>query len=558
MNEPQKQTHISILHPILVSQIFSWLPLKDLQTTARLSRRFKVITYNDLVYEDKLKALGFEYAIKAIDLTNEMLTVIDIFGLGVYFQDQLDKETKIEDEPKLPEKRDAINGILPDSRYLLSIFGAGGFKRALRGEIQSEEIALKKRNATNSRDILCKIKSLLDPLFNDFVTNTKNASVFKIYKELNHQAALLNSLLKFSKSGIFTNDVSLEQANLNTAVEMFETNLLSQFETAYDQHNNEQMKLCGNALVLLNGGHSVIGIFVHKNPIFFDPNLNPTLLDSKLPALNGPSVGGLLAEEFVIYMDKLLKNCREQRECVFLIFDPKVDVMTVFVKKIINEFISEYLDAVLNATKSRESIPMHLHTVATAVHCCSQFINYLNESNFSIDKQLLINQVIDLFQPHLAEYKDLETKSLAKEYKEIIHKWDQQNRSDGNSPTTATPTEHKPKKAPLISIKGIMNAPAAFSTFLSGSTASKKELEPLVDEGDAFGVDIVEPQVKLVSVRDDSLNALVSLELTMELITRNKESLLRALVITANTDIQKLYDLINLADPASKPFSFNY
>lgn len=186
------------------------------------------------------------------------------------------------------------------------------------------------------------------------------------------------------------------------------------------------MRVNAYASYQLNGGMGCVNVFVSKNPVFFDHTFNPSLLDSKLPTLTGPSMGYALADEFAKFMDHMLQNCLHQAELVSQVFVPGIGAMTHFMDKVFEDSITEYLTAVVTAAKSREGLVIYLHTLATSVYSCAQLVNMLarNPYHVEIDQDKLKDKIKELFLPYVPTYVDLELEHLRKKFKKELDKWD--------------------------------------------------------------------------------------------------------------------------------------
>lgn len=110
----------------------------------------------------------------------------------------------------------------------------------------------------------------------------------------------------------------------------------------------------------------------------------------------------------------MLTNCKRQAELVSQVFVPQVDALTLFVNKVFEDSISEYLSAVLLAAKGREGLGIYLHTLATSVYCCTQFLDFIsnNPYNVKVDISKLRLSISSIFAPHTNDYMTQELKHL--------------------------------------------------------------------------------------------------------------------------------------------------
>ena len=76
-------------------------------------------------------------------------------------------------------------------------------------------------------------------------------------------------------------------------------------------------------------------------------------------------MGYALADEFAKYMDHMLANCTTQAQLVSEVFVPSVNAMTIFMEKVFEDSISEYLAALVTSAKAREGLVIYV--------CCFLF-----------------------------------------------------------------------------------------------------------------------------------------------------------------------------------------
>jgi recyclin-1 len=331
-----------------------------------------------------------------------------------------------------------ITAGLPQLKKSALTIGAGGLKAATANRSTSSLAigAIKKERQTVSqrlkgvrpREAFKGIYIDLCPYYLDFRHHQQDSRVFKENKDLIETATLLRRLRLFSKAKFIRN---MEDVNftLETTIEWFESMILGQFERAYDSKNVAEMKRNATAAYELNGGSACVQLFISKNPIFFDHTFNPSLVASKLPSANDPTnntpSGYALADEFAKFMDHTLTSCRSQAALVGKVFNPEMDAMTAFVSKVFEDSINEYLNAVLNTARGKEGAGMYLHTLATSVHCCIQFLEYIStaESAVVVHTDKIRESIAQVFKPHTENYMQLELDYMSKKFDSELTKW---------------------------------------------------------------------------------------------------------------------------------------
>ncbi|KAJ3413198.1 F-box protein: endocytic membrane traffic, recycling ReCYcling 1 [Chytridiales sp. JEL 0842] len=434
--------------------------------------------------------------------------------------------------------------------------GAGGLKAANRSNSNLTIGAMKKDRQTVSqrlkgvrpREAFKNIYIDLCPYYLDFKSHQQDSKVFKEGKDLIETATLLRRLRLFSKAKFITN---MDEVNfaLETTIEWFESMILGQFEKAYDNKNIAEMKRNATAAYELNGGSACVQLFISKNPIFFDHTFNPSLVASKLPspeANGGNPAGYALADEFAKFMDHTLTSCRTQATLVGKVFNPEMDAMTAFVSKVFEDSINEYLAAVLKTAKEREGVGIYLHTLATSVHCCIQFLEYIStaEMGVAVHTEKIKESIAAVFKPFTDGYMQMELDFMSKKFDTELAKWN--NRKDRgkkkNLAYLADAEKTQAHKRQVMSVmKSVIFAPVAIGKSLMGGGKNKAQTQALLEDAD------LDLDGNSNSPRDDnvtyylddgdSMGSLVSLELCLHLMHTNKESLGRCLVITSIMDM---------------------
>ncbi|KAJ3191425.1 F-box protein: endocytic membrane traffic, recycling ReCYcling 1 [Irineochytrium annulatum] len=400
-------------------------------------------------------------------------------------------------------------------------------------------------NGVRLRDTFKAMFLELHPYFVDFRDHQKDSKVFRDHKDLVEIAKLLRRLRLFSQARFIldTDDITF---SLDTTFQWFESMMLGQFERAYDLRNIQEMKRNALACFHLNGGQASVQLFISKNPIFFDQTFNPKLV----PNVSQSTTGYALAEEYAKFMDYMLSNCREQASIVGNVFEPEMDAMTQFVHKIVDDSIAQYLTAVLTTARDREEPEIYLHTLATAVHCCTQFVELIAvaEPGVSVESGRIKAALNVLFKEYTDRYMELEVKTLGKKLDNELAIWnkrkeaakkkkDEKGRRNSAAQYLGDAVKAQAhKRHVMTAMKAILFAPMALGKTLklmgSGKNAGKA-MEAPEDDKDA-------DDATTYNLEDDSIGALVSLELSLKLMQANKEALGRALVIISAVQMEKL------------------
>ncbi|KAJ3128277.1 F-box protein: endocytic membrane traffic, recycling ReCYcling 1 [Nowakowskiella sp. JEL0407] len=623
---PQPPKTISSLPPDLIVKCFSYLNVTDLPAVACASRRFKILVYNDGVYEPKLRYLG------VLELTpedaqsdsengrgiNKLSTrlrqlpgghmlpgSLKYLETGTLWDTDGDEDSKESVEKSGGVSNQVISSSLPGTKITI---GAGGLKGlqlsrnkktiAVVGGMKKSESSVSSlssllaKSGRNSgrvgREMFKQIYTTLYPYYVDFRKSQQNSRIFQDFKDVVEVATILRRLRLFSQAK-FLEDTDEANFSLESTIEWFESTILGNFERAYDSQQIPEMRKNAIASFQLNGGSACVLLFISKNPIFFDHTYNPSLISSKLPSLTGPAVGYALGDDFAKFMDYTLANLNKQAEIISQVFPPETDALTVFVNKVFEDSIAEYVNAIIVCSRDREGQAIFLHTLAVCVHCCSQLVSIIGEGHgVKVDSQVLKDTVASLFRPYTAKYIESEIQYAKKKFAEEIDRWNHMKRESNRLRLAAENGYFDQTKAQahkrqvLKSFRAALFAPvqAVGSAIAQASNLNrvqpqrlvpKKKKDTLIDidtdeetddeEGDGElspGTLVPEKQKsslmdgaveiqrysydqeKVNKLDNNSLGSLINLELCLTLIHADKEALGRALVITGNTDWEKI------------------
>ena len=330
--------------------------------------------------------------------------------------------------------------LIPPKKSSLTI-GAGGLRGAvIAGSESSKNLASLSTTRSPSgklvrqssglphraaRDAFKRIYSELSPYYVDFRKRGKDSRVFRDFKDLIEIATVLRRLKLFGNAK-FIEDYEDINFALDTTMEWFESMILAQFDRAYDKDDVEEMKRNAFAAYQLNGGAACVQLCISKNPIFFDHTFNPSLVATKLPPpSNGEDHRGYaLADDFASFMDHMLNNCKKQAHIVSQVFPPDINAMTLFVNRVFEDSIAEYLGAVLETARNGEDMTIYLHTLATAVYCCNQFLDFIsNIPNVPVEAERVAKAIRGVFRPYTDAYLMQELEHMERMFNVELSKW---------------------------------------------------------------------------------------------------------------------------------------
>jgi recyclin-1 len=293
-NQPPK--HISALPPTIISRIFQFLPVPVLPLIASVSRRFKVLCYQDEIYQEKLRLLNMQSVVNVEEkqhasLKDSLQARLRQLPGGQFLPtkdkiiNSLEYTTATADAVVSPESiaspdSQSITATLPDIKTTHLIIGSGGLKAALRKaskpkdknkstlqrHLDSNNEKVDGMLSRSAREAFRKVYIELYPYYVDFAKNSNDSRVFKDYKDLSEIAAVLQRLVLFDRALFLGRDTTDITSNLNSTVEWFESRLLGQFDAAFDRKDYEDMRINAQADFYLNGGLGCVNVFISKNP----------------------------------------------------------------------------------------------------------------------------------------------------------------------------------------------------------------------------------------------------------------------------------------------------
>ncbi|KAI9276957.1 exocyst complex component Sec10-like protein [Phascolomyces articulosus] len=369
------------LPPDILIRIFQYLPVPSLTNVALASRRFKVLAYDDEIWDDKLRRM-LDRDTGALAATLEGKTgnsaLMDI-GINI----------RINNKP--------LNTLIPG----LSTDPYSARARA--------------KSTGESRENFKELYIRLLPYYTDLRQKHRESKVLKDYGTSPEECAkLLNTLVGFGACHVVDDYKQINEA-VNTLCQYFESASLHEFEIAYDVHNTTDMKIYAHALIALNGGSICIQTFVQKHPIFFDNPFNP---DDNYKASSSD------LEPFKKFMSLVIEEFKQQSHVVGETFPENVDVYYMFVDRVLEDVVSDYVNSLLGIAQSHET-RLYLHTISIVLDSMSQVVDVLTQEDLprKIDRERGINLIFKLFLPFLDDYLYEEQAYVKAACDELIEEW---------------------------------------------------------------------------------------------------------------------------------------
>ncbi|TAQ85869.1 hypothetical protein B7494_g5822 [Chlorociboria aeruginascens] len=414
----------------IISMILDCLPIPDLMSFARTSRRMQEMVYEDSRWVQRLKAMAvwnegearqrFEEALRVKREMIRMRAEEDSkkTGIGVNGDGAVRKTTTLFDAGLEEERqRRSVEGARKSGRTgaldgfetlnisLPTHTNQGSNSRA---PMQDPEALLNifsniKSIRGSAREEFGKIYGALGPFYFDLVRSRSHVDpvIFRVYRDPEQQAQMLSHLQTFSRSDWAQGWRSREE-KLTTMVGIFENAVLREFEQGYEAWDIDgRMRRYAHVLHVLNGGHAGIELYVQKHPIFTDREV----LGHSMDCINQASAEGIALEPSREFLERLSLKINEQANIIDRVFPSGDDVLQILLEKVAEDILMEYVTPLFDEAHER-SIPSYLKAVSGIFEQSMRFAISLKPTKFSggdfTDKVKTI--VAKVFEPHIDLY----------------------------------------------------------------------------------------------------------------------------------------------------------
>ncbi|KAH8773353.1 exocyst complex component Sec10-domain-containing protein [Hyaloscypha sp. PMI_1271] len=425
-----KATQMIDIKPVLpaeiISTILDFLPIPDLMSFGRTSKRMLEMVYEDSRWVQRLKIMGvwnegearkrFEEALK---MKREMMRIraeeeAKRTGIGVngnaglrktsttLFDAGVEEERQKRSMEMAAKAKPSLDGFetlalsspaqstptpitrapMLDPEALLNVFSV---VKSVRGSARQEFGRIYAALAPFYYD-LAKSKSHMDPV------------IFRVYRDPEQQAQMLSHLQIFARSD-WAQGWRQREEKLTTMVGIFENAVLREFEQGYEAWDIDgRMRRYAHVLGVLNGGQAGIELFVQKHPIFSDRDI----LGNPMDCINHASADGIALEPSREFLERLAAKLNEQGAIIDRIFPVGQDVFQILLDKVGEDILMEYVTPLFDEAHER-SIPSYLKGVAGMFEQTLRFAVTLKPSKSSganfADKVMAM--VARVFEPHV-------------------------------------------------------------------------------------------------------------------------------------------------------------
>ncbi|KAG2207550.1 hypothetical protein INT47_004300 [Mucor saturninus] len=528
-----------ILPPNVLLRVFQYLPVPSLAQVALVSRRFKVLVYDDEIWDTKLRIM----------LEN------DTGALAAMLEGENESSSLIDAENTIYINSKPLNTLIP---------GMSTDPYSARARAKSTGVA---------KEQFKQLYTQLLPYYVDLRDDHNKTS--KVLTDFGNQpqecGKVINLLMGLGQCHVVDDWKELNEG-VSALSQYFESASLHEFEVAYDVHNTADMKSYANALIALNGGSTCMQTYVQKHPIFYDNPFKPednfiTLPDDLTP--------------FKKLMSLVTDELKQQSSLASQVFPEKMDAFYLFADRVFEDVIAEFVAQLLGRAMSFSTL-LYLQTMSVVLASTRKVIAVLTnpeEVPKPIEHDRGVNLLFKLFLPFLDDYLYEESHYAQNITKKYIDDWN--NRSAAHTDASARLTNQSRetfKRNYLAAFKKVLTLPVDLvstaattiaSPFQRSNTINSKRSstlsvdsttpttpKPTTPSSSLVGRDSsdskdVAGQLETAKQELDMLQNYLSLEISLQLIHINKESERRVQQFIdigfpgrMKSDIQKTYETI--------------
>lgn len=377
-----------VLPAEIISTILDFLPIPDLMSFARTSKRMLEMVYEDSKWVTRLKAMDvwnesearkrFEDAVRK---KREIMrtraeedakrTGIGVNGGAVGGMRKTSTtlfDAGIEEERQRRSMEMAAKAVRTsvDGFETLTLSSASHQTPISRTPMLDPEALLNVFSGVKSirgsaRQEYAKIYAALGPFYYDLARSRSHMDpvIFRVYRDPEQQAQMLAHLQIFARSD-WAQGWRQREEKLVTMIGIFENAVLREFEHGYEAWDIDgRMSRYAHVLAVLNGGHAGIELFVQKHPMFTDREI----LGNSMDCINQASAEGIALEPSREFLENLSKKVNEQADVIDRVFPPGEDVLQILLDKVAEDILMEYVTPLFDEAHER-SIGSYLKAVS--------------------------------------------------------------------------------------------------------------------------------------------------------------------------------------------------
>ena len=534
----------------LMSQITEYITAVDMISLARVSRKMHELVYDDARWVQRLKRMGAWNDAEArrtgggrgSTSQRERGSTVDralVNGKGrpgIHINGQATSPMKSTQAKKL----DGFDDISFSETLAKSQNGIADRDAALTALISV------KSTRGQARQEYGKIHRLLHPFYVDALQAGRydRTLIFSKYASAENRADMLSQIRAFAQSDTSPGEAQREQT-LAELVSQYDTAALLEFRSGYEYKDMKgRMKEYAHVMYRLTGGRSSIDLFLNDNKLIARKSELGSVSDCLDYSLG---YGQLSLERVQAYFDRLGDAYRQEATIIKAVFPQAVEVSLLFLERIGQEILSPFLAALFSDARTR-STSVYLRVISGSLHATSKFVQ-----DFALpenpDEQTITrasNVLVRLFVPHLQLYLDEELAFFKQKADSEVERWDRSLSDEAASTESflmSNVNRQADKKDFMSSFKKVVMMPVNILPSFSSKPALKRghstreaivrsessTPRPLTPSLPAEApTDELAAKAALFSSRLDTIKALFSIDVALNLIHAAKSSLERA------------------------------
>ncbi|KAJ4380291.1 F-box protein: endocytic membrane traffic, recycling ReCYcling 1 [Didymella sp. IMI 355093] len=441
----------AILPAELINTILDYLPVADMFSFARTSKRMQEMVYDDTRWIQRLKSMGCWNDVEAKQRFEEAMRrklesqkaeeaqrtgvpgVGAAAGLGIGGVEPphgsmtlFDADEDIQRQ-SLEHKGRGRSSTLDKGFNDMTLTPTFTAPQA-RSPMIDPQAALKVISGVRSirgraRQEYGTVYGALAPYYFDLARSRSHTDpvLFRTYRDPEQQAIMLAQLKTFAKSD-FAQGWSQREEKLDTMTGIFENAVLREFETGCEEKDYDgRMKRFASVLFQLNGGAACLDSFIHNHPMMLDKEK----LGNPRDCLPNLSSSQLTLEPSREFFHGLAIALNEETSIIDQVFPPSFDVLQPFLERVAEDIISEYITSLFDEAHD-VSTDIYLKAVAGVFDQASQLAISLkptkgSKANFQEEAIRIISRC---FEQHIDLYLQEELDFFKRKVVEQVEAWE--------------------------------------------------------------------------------------------------------------------------------------
>lgn len=441
----------AILPAEIINTILDYLPISDMFTFARTSKRMQEMVYDDTRWVHRLKSMGCWNDVEAKQRFEETMrrkheaqraeeaqrlgvtSQGGGAGLGIGGIEQprgsmtlFDADEDIQRQ-SLEHTGRARSSTLDkgfnDMTLTPTFTGAQARSPMLDPQAALKAITGVRSIRGRARQEYGKVYGALAPYYFDLARSRSHTDpvLFRTYRDPEQQAQMLAQLKTFSKSD-YAQGWNQREERLDTMTGIFENAVLREFETGCEEKDYDgRMKRFASVLYHLNGGAACLDSYIHNHPMMLDKEKLGNPRDC-LPGLNSSHLTLEPSREF---FHSLAIAMNDETKIIDRVFPPTFDVLQPFLERVAEDIVSEYITSLFDEAHDI-NIDVYLKAVAGVFDQASQLAISLkptkgSKANFQEEALHIISRC---FEQHIDLYLQEELDFFKAKSVEQVEAWE--------------------------------------------------------------------------------------------------------------------------------------